>query len=75
MAERALLLGFISDTRPPAPVVKLRLVPKPERPFCYSADTRLDMERQDREWLRSARPTDSDWERGHIVSTERTRNG
>lgn len=44
---------------------------KPERPFRYNSETLLEMQRQDREWLRSARPTDSDWELGHVLPGER----
>jgi hypothetical protein len=44
---------------------------KPERPLRYSSETLLEMQRQDREWLRSARPTDSDWELGHVLPGER----
>jgi hypothetical protein len=47
--------------------------PLQERSFRYSAETRLAMQRQGRAWLRSARPTDSDWEVTHGLPNERTR--
>ena len=75
MPERALILWPVPDVRPVAPVVKLHLVAKPTGLFQYSAETRLDMQRQDREWLRSARPTDSDWDLGHVAPGEWKRNG
>lgn len=67
----AAMLRRIPDMRPVAPVVKLRLVAKPAGPFRYSAETLLDIQREDREWLRSAGPLDSDWERGHVLPGER----
>jgi hypothetical protein len=44
---------------------------KPAGPIRYSAETLLDMQTEDREWLRSAGPLDSDWERGHVLPGER----
>jgi len=67
---RSILLGFglvdqwMKAVRDPAPA-------GPQ--FHYNPETRRDIERQDREWLRSARPTDSDWGLAHAAPEERSR--
>lgn len=39
--------------------------PALSRPLRYEPETQLDLDREYREWLRSARSADSDWEVSH----------